>query len=465
MRAGDVQGPLSCGEPSGSGHAIGAEADRLGHVDDEARRRGVVHDPGRDSSVPSTANVATTSWLGSRTLRPAAAANSGEATNASQHRLDGRAVGPVDLRQVVDQGRRGVVADEGHRQAVRDATRGLGVPGEVAQELARDAAPVAALVGVGEPEDPHLAGGMGAAVVRGGPVAAVLDPVAREDARGGLDVALLERPHADGVQLEQLTSEVLARVVLGRVGTVEVDQHRGMDDRVLQHLVEASQGVLADDIAVARPPRELRVTVGRDVEVVLPELRHHLQHRPRRDQPSHQQPTPVVVHHPIAAPGARDLQLPQAVGPRCRCGHQSARLSAEPSYAVDSWLSNQARAPPAARTCCASAGVTRVGEPRDQVAVVLRKQRRGGPAAGRVVGRMRGWGKAHRTRSYGGTGSGDQRAARSCHGHSRHPPHRPVSDGTAIVSQSSGKVSVLVILGLPRPSISPSSRSSRWRCR
>ena len=42
MRAGDVQGPLSCGEPSGRGHAIGAEADGLGHVDDQARRRGVV---------------------------------------------------------------------------------------------------------------------------------------------------------------------------------------------------------------------------------------------------------------------------------------------------------------------------------------------------------------------------------------------------------------------------------------
>ncbi len=131
-----------------------------------------------------------------------------------------------------------------------------------------------------------------------------------------LTCALLERAGADRVQLEQLTSEVLARVVLGRVGAVEIDQHGGMDDRVVQHLVEAAQRVLADDIAVARPPRELGVTVHGDVEEVLPELRHHLEDRPRRDQPSDEQPPPVVVHHPIAGPGARDLQLPQCVRPQ-----------------------------------------------------------------------------------------------------------------------------------------------------
>ena len=256
-----------------------------------------------------------------------------------------------------------------------DATRGLGVPGEVAQELARDASSVAVLVGVGEPEDLHLAGGMGAAVVGVAPVAAVLDPVAREDARRGLDVAFLERSYADRVQLEQLTSEVLARVVLGRVGAVEVDQHGGMDDRVVQHLVEASQGVLADDIAVARPPRELGVTVGRDVEVVLPELRHHLQHRPRRDQPSHQQPTSVVVHHPVAGPGARDLQLPQRRRPQVQVWPPVGQVVGRAVVRRGQLVVEPGTRTTGGAHLLRQRGRQGVGEPRDQVTVGLRQAR------------------------------------------------------------------------------------------
>ena len=82
VRAGEVQAPLSCGEPSGSGQAIGASP-TVSAMCTMRLAAEVSSWPGRDNWVPSMAKVATTSWLGSRTLLPADAVNSGEATNAS----------------------------------------------------------------------------------------------------------------------------------------------------------------------------------------------------------------------------------------------------------------------------------------------------------------------------------------------------------------------------------------------
>ena len=141
--------------------------------------------------------------------------------------------------------------------------------GRVAEELGGDRASVRVPVGVGEVEDPHPPGGMDGGVVGERPGLAGVDPVPGEDAGGTLHVGLVEGPDADGVQLQQLPGEVLVGVVLGGVRAVEVDQHRRVGDRRRQQLVEAAQGVLADHVAVPRPPGELGVTVGGDVEQVL----------------------------------------------------------------------------------------------------------------------------------------------------------------------------------------------------
>ena len=118
----------------------------------------------------------------------------------------------------------------------------------------------------------------------------------------------------DGVALEELAAEVLVGVPLGGLGLVQVDEHRGVGDRPDQQVGEPAQRVLADLVAVRRAVGELGVAVDRDVEVVLPELGHHLQHRPARPDPALQRAPLVVRHHLPAALHAGDLALPQLRG-------------------------------------------------------------------------------------------------------------------------------------------------------
>ena len=177
-----------------------------------------------------------------------------------------------------------------------------------------------------------------------------------------------------------------------------------------------------DDIAVARPPRELGVTVDGDVEVVLPELRHHLQHRSWRDEPSHQKPTPVVVHHPIAGAGARTCAstAPSAPGAGVATSRPASRPRRRRRWTTGRRTRPERRRPHAPGQQARASARRRTSRPGGGRA---REATAWPAAARRVVGCVRGWGKARRARCYRGTGPGDQRPARGCHRHSQHLPH------------------------------------------
>jgi len=80
-----------------------------------------------------------------------------------------------------------------------------------------------------------------------------------------------------GVQLEQLTAEVLVRRLLGRHVVIEVVQHRLVQAAGNQQVGEAAQCVRPDHVGVEAVTAVPDVA-GRagDVEVVRPELDHHL---------------------------------------------------------------------------------------------------------------------------------------------------------------------------------------------
>ncbi len=131
-------------------------------------------------------------------------------------------------------------------------------------------------------------------------------PVAGEDPGGVLDVVLGVVALSDGVQLEELAAEVLVGGLLRRAGVVQRDAHGGVGDGVDEHLVEPSERVGADDLAVVGAVQEHPVVVEGDVEVVLPELGHHLQHLTVGVDAPQQAPAGVVRH---LRPAALDLGL------------------------------------------------------------------------------------------------------------------------------------------------------------
>ncbi len=116
-----------------------------------------------------------------------------------------------------------------------------------------------------------------------------------------------------GVQLEQLTAEVLVRRLLGRHVVIEVVQHRRVQAAGNQQVGEAAQCVRPDHVGVEAVTAVPDVA-GRagDVEVVRPELDHHLlQLAPAPGRPQ-QRRLAKVLHH---VPGAhRELAAHQGDG-------------------------------------------------------------------------------------------------------------------------------------------------------
>ncbi len=102
---------------------------------------------------------------------------------------------------------------------------------------------------------------------------------------------------ADRVQLEDLAAVVLVRVVLRALRVVEVGHHRGVRRGGPQHVLELAQRVLADHRAVVvvpgPPARLVRV---RDVQVVRPEVDHHLEELSLAPGFPHDRGLPERVH-------------------------------------------------------------------------------------------------------------------------------------------------------------------------
>ena len=238
----------------------------------------------------------------------------------AQHRHDRGVVLQVDLRQPLHQRPRRVVAHELGRQPLADVLGGQRVVREVAEVLPGDLAAVGLAVLVGEPLDLHLAGRVVLLDVRRLPRLPEVDVVAGQDPRRRLDVVLVVVAGAERVQLEQLAPEVLVGSALGRRRGGEEDQHRRVGRGRGQQLVEATERVAPDRVAVVHPPGEVGVAAHRHVEHRLPELGHLLQHRaPRADAP-HEQPAAVVLHDLPAAADLLDLALPEVGGPPVEVG-------------------------------------------------------------------------------------------------------------------------------------------------
>ncbi len=91
---------------------------------------------------------------------------------------------------------------------------------------------------------------------------------------------VIDRAHAERMQLEDLTREVLVepgaadqagdRLRADRAGVVEIEQHRRMALDRLQHVGEAAEHLRADGLAL-EPARHALGHVGGDAEVVRPE--------------------------------------------------------------------------------------------------------------------------------------------------------------------------------------------------
>ena len=194
-------------------------------------------------------------------------------------------VGEVDLGQPVDERRGRGVGDEARRELRRDPACRLRVAGEVGEVLHPDGLAEGRRVGVGPAQDAQRA-----AVVADVPVLVLagllVDRHAGERLRRPADVALeVAARDADGVQLEDLATEVLVGGALGRRRVVELEQHRRVLGGRDEHVGVAAQGVLADDVdveAVRAVPR-LAPGGGHD-EVVGPEVDHHLEQLRACDQ-------------------------------------------------------------------------------------------------------------------------------------------------------------------------------------
>ena len=137
-----------------------------------------------------------------------------------------------------------------------------------------------------------------------------------EDARGGVDVVLVVAAvDADRVQLEQLASVVLVGGVLRRLRVVQVEQHRRVLGRGQQHVLVLAERVLADDLAVVEVAAVPRVAGAGDVEVVRPELGHHLEQLPLAPERAPDGRVEQVLHDLPA-----EVVQPQVVGLRPELG-------------------------------------------------------------------------------------------------------------------------------------------------
>ncbi len=207
---------------------------------------------------------------------------------------------------------------------VDDPPRGGGVPGQVGQVRPDDSHPVrgrAVRVRPGAHRERSDVPVLGAVeeLARG-----AVDRQPRQRQGALLDVGLGVVADADGVELEQLTTEVLVDPPRpGAVG-VEVAQHRRVRRRRDQQVREPAQRVLPDHGVVVVPAQVHAVAPERDVEVVRPEVDHLLEQlalgpdRPR-DGVLHQRVQ--VVPGPDRA--RRGVRLPDGLTqPRPRRSHR-----------------------------------------------------------------------------------------------------------------------------------------------
>ncbi len=79
------------------------------------------------------------------------------------------------------------------------------------------------------------------------------DPPTGERLRALDDVGLRHERARDGEQLHELARVVLVRFVAGRVGAVEVDEHRGIDRDLVRELAKVAQRVQAQTGCAAAP--------------------------------------------------------------------------------------------------------------------------------------------------------------------------------------------------------------------
>ena len=255
-------------------------------------------------------------------------AHQGAAGGVEVRVRDQRAQGGLDVGAGVaerlgdgrDQRRGRGVGDELAGQLAGDVLRGGRVPGQVAQVGDGDGAAVGGGVRAAEAQHPHRPGGVPAPVVEPVPGAEGVHGVAGEDLRGVLDHRLgVARAPADGVQLEQLAALVLVGRVLHRRPVVEVEQHRRVQRRGDQQVVEAAEGPGADHLVVRRAVHPAEVGVGVHVQVVGPEVDHVLQHLPLGVDPAQ--------HRDAGQVGG---VLPAALGPGLVPGPLGGRRLGQP---------------------------------------------------------------------------------------------------------------------------------------
>jgi hypothetical protein len=161
--------------------------------------------------------------------------------------------------------------------------------------------------------------GRGAAGVDGEPGE---DPGAVADL--GLAVAGAD---ADGVELEQLAAEVLVRGPLRRGGVVEVGQHRRVRGGRLEEVGEPAERVPPENVGVVAVAVVPDVVAGAgDVEVVRPDVDHHLEQLPPAPRGPAQGGPAQVEHEVPGAVGVAGADLGAAQGERGKAGDDGVAL-------------------------------------------------------------------------------------------------------------------------------------------
>ena len=228
--------------------------------------------------------MATTSSYGVRTLLPAEARNSSDATSARSVALMSVPEARKTLGQVGDQGLRRIVADEPHGELAGDGPGRRRVVRQVAQVRRGHRAAVRGGVGMAEAEHADGTHRVGFGVVVGLEGAWIVHRPAGQDLGRVLHHVLgVARVRTDRVQLEQFAAVVLVGRIAHGLGVVEVEQHRRLQADRGQQLVEPAQGVGPDHGVVLLATEPGLVGERRHVEVVRPQVHHVLEHGPGRE--------------------------------------------------------------------------------------------------------------------------------------------------------------------------------------
>ncbi|CAM2154859.1 hypothetical protein PT2222_310076 [Paraburkholderia tropica] len=152
-----------------------------------------------------------------------------------------------------------------------------------------------------------------------------VDGPARVGARRLGDVLLRVLPFAEREQLHDLAREVLVRLALAIARAVEIEQHRRIFRHLVQHCREIAERVAPQERILLGHHLGLRHLVLTRREMVMPEQRHALRDRRRRDQ--------HLAHPPraqfVVMPAARTLRVAALIGrPGVALGARRQRLGA-----------------------------------------------------------------------------------------------------------------------------------------